>query len=210
MPAKMIVIAGPPGSGKSSIFPVSSFGVLHFNADDRAADLNGGSYLAIPSQVRTMVNREFEEFVMESIATRTSFAIETTLCTTVTFEQVARAKAAGFKTEMRYLALRDFSVHLERVKARADAGGQSASEATLRSIYKSSLDSLSRAGSRFRRSIHRAVVEMDDLPLAKFNDNPVDGACIIMRANGPGLFPAPQLRQSQAFRSGQMCVFGFR
>ena len=34
---RMIVIAGPPGSGKSSIFPVSKFEVPFFNADDRAA-----------------------------------------------------------------------------------------------------------------------------------------------------------------------------
>ena len=44
---KMIVIAGPPGSGKSSIFPVSGFGVAYFNADDRAAKQNGGSYVGI-------------------------------------------------------------------------------------------------------------------------------------------------------------------
>jgi len=43
MNPKMIVIAGPPGSGKSTAFSVSSFGVAFFNADDRAAELNGGS-----------------------------------------------------------------------------------------------------------------------------------------------------------------------
>ncbi|MBL8231917.1 MAG: hypothetical protein JNL98_25690 [Bryobacterales bacterium] len=48
----MIVIAGPPGSGKSTLFPVSSFGVDFFNADDRAAELNGGSYLGIPPEIR--------------------------------------------------------------------------------------------------------------------------------------------------------------
>ena len=41
------MVAGPPGAGKSSIFPVSSFGVSYFNADDRVAELNGGSYLGI-------------------------------------------------------------------------------------------------------------------------------------------------------------------
>ena len=46
---------------------------------------------------------------------------------------------------MRYLALRDFRMHLERVKARADAGGHSASEVTLRRIYDASLVNLRRA-----------------------------------------------------------------
>lgn len=129
MPPRMIVVAGPPGSGKSSIFPVSSFGVAGFNADDRAAELNGGSYVRIPQQIRAVVNRE--AFVLGCIERRTSFAIETTLRSAVTFDQAALAKAAGFITEMRYLALRDCAMHVERVKVRADAGGHSASETTL-------------------------------------------------------------------------------
>ena len=149
---KMIVIAGPPGSGKSSIFPVSGFGVAHFNADDRAASHNGGSYIGISNQIRQAVNREFEGFVLDNIEARTSFAIETTLRSQVTFEQARLARSAGFSLEMRYLALHDFATHLERVKARADAGGHSASETTLRRIYKSSLSNLA-----------QAVVEMDDL-----------------------------------------------
>jgi dephospho-CoA kinase len=48
----MIVVAGPPGSGKSSVFPVAQTGVDHFNIDDRAAQLNGGSYRNIPPEIR--------------------------------------------------------------------------------------------------------------------------------------------------------------
>jgi hypothetical protein len=44
MAPRMIVVAGPPGSGKSSLYPLSSFNVEYFKADDRAAELNGGSY----------------------------------------------------------------------------------------------------------------------------------------------------------------------
>lgn len=148
----MIVVAGPPGSGKSSIFPVARFGVASFNADDRAAALNGGSYAGIPNQIRATVNRDFESFILESIERKISFAIETTLRSSVTFEQASLAKAAGFTTSMRFLALRDFHLHLERVKERADAGGHSASETTLRSIYDSSL-----------RNLPRALKEMDAL-----------------------------------------------
>jgi predicted ABC-type ATPase len=53
---------------------------------------------------------------------------------------------------MRYLALRDFASHLERVKGRADAGGHSASETLLRRIYEASL-----------RNLPRAILEMDIL-----------------------------------------------
>jgi predicted ABC-type ATPase len=142
---KMIVIAGPPGSGKSSLYPVSSFGVAHFNADDRAAELSGGSYIGISREIRRLVNHEFETFILRTIEKRISFAIETTLRSEVMFDQAHIAKQAGYAIEMRYLALQDFRTHLERVKARADAGGHSASEETLRRIYESSLKNLRRA-----------------------------------------------------------------
>jgi dephospho-CoA kinase len=40
----MIVVAGPPGSGKSTAFPVAESGVDSSNIDDRAAELNQGSF----------------------------------------------------------------------------------------------------------------------------------------------------------------------
>jgi hypothetical protein len=43
----MYVVAGPAGSGKTSAFPGSQFGCDYFNADDHAAQLNGGSYVGI-------------------------------------------------------------------------------------------------------------------------------------------------------------------
>src|ERR1022692_2681206 len=106
----------------------------------------------ISNEIRKIVNREFEAFVLSLIEKRIGFAIETTLRSDVTFEQARIARQAGFVTEMRYLALRDFASHLDRVKARADAGGHSASETTLRRIYEASLQNL-----------RRAVVEMDVL-----------------------------------------------
>jgi hypothetical protein len=52
----MTVVAGPPGSGKSSRFPLSSFHIDWFNADDRAAELNFGSFHKIPAEIRAKVN----------------------------------------------------------------------------------------------------------------------------------------------------------
>src|SRR5215813_2336437 len=103
MPPTMFVVAGPPGSGKSTAFPVSGFGVDFFNADDRAAALNGGSYLNIPKAIRAEVNRMFESFVIDHIERGVSCAFETTLRSSTTFDQAALAKRAGFRVEMRYL-----------------------------------------------------------------------------------------------------------
>ena len=127
-----IIITYLQGAGKSTAFPESGFGVDFFNADDRAAALNDGSYLNIPRNVRSHVNTRFESFVLDHIARRSSCAFETTLRSGITFDQAARARKAGFLMEMRYVVLRDFSSHLERVKMRADAGGHSAPESVLR------------------------------------------------------------------------------
>ena len=54
---RMFIVAGPPGGGKSSFFALSDFADRVFNADDRAAELNSGSYENIPTAVRAAVNR---------------------------------------------------------------------------------------------------------------------------------------------------------
>jgi len=77
---------GPPGGGVFSLFSLSDFADHVFNADDRAAELNAGSDKSIPLSVRAIVNREFEEFVHSNILGGTSFAMETTLHSTITFD----------------------------------------------------------------------------------------------------------------------------
>lgn len=76
----MIVVAGPPGSGKTSSFPVTAFGIDAFNIDDRCAQVLG-SYRAIPRDVRRAVAKECERFVLRHIESGRAFAVETTLRT---------------------------------------------------------------------------------------------------------------------------------
>lgn len=89
----MIVVAGPPGSGKSTFFPVGAMGVDAFSIDDRCAQIIG-SYRAIPPAVRKAVSRECERFVDEHIANGRSFAVETTMRTLVSVRQVRSARRA--------------------------------------------------------------------------------------------------------------------
>jgi len=139
---RMFIIAGPPGAGKSSLLSSYDFAEHLFNADDQAAQLNAGSYQNIPLSVRMIVNREFEKFVHANIRSGTSFALETTLRSTITFDQAKLAKDNGFRVTMWYVALDTPERHIERVKRRAARGGHSASEATLRRIHASSLANL--------------------------------------------------------------------
>ena|ERR1700685_2598267 len=118
----MYIVAGPPVSGKSAVFPVSGFGVESFNADDRAAQLNRRWYRGIPQSFRATVNRLFEAFVHDGVARRSSFAVETTLRSSIAFDKAASARREGFFIEMHYLALNNFAQHVERVKIRADGG----------------------------------------------------------------------------------------
>jgi predicted ABC-type ATPase len=160
MRPQMIVVAGPPGSGKSVAFPVDSFGVDFFNADDRSAQLNKGSYQGITLEIRAIVNNEFEAFVADHIRNHASFAIETTLRSDITFRQADHARAEGFDVQMRYIALDGFEHNLERVIARALAGGHSAPSEQLQKIHEASLKNLARA----IREMDRIIVYDNSAP----------------------------------------------
>lgn len=147
----MIVVAGPPGSGKSSVFPVSQTDVDHFNIDDRAAELNGGSYRNIPPEIRAQANLECEKFIRTHISERRSFAVETTMRTRKPLEQALSAREHGFRLEMVFVALGTVEENIERIAVRADAGGHAASPGRIRATHQASLANLREALRVFDR-----------------------------------------------------------
>jgi predicted ABC-type ATPase len=146
----MIVVAGPPGSGKTRYFPVTAFGVDAFNIDDRCAQVLG-SYRAIPREVRRAVAKECERFVLDHIARKRSFAVETTLRTTAAIEQAELARKNGFATEISFVATDSIAENVARVLQRAQAGGHGASEGEIRAIHQASVANLRRAVAKFER-----------------------------------------------------------
>lgn len=145
----MLVVAGPPGSGKSSVLRPSESEISYFNADERARDRNGGSGRGISPEIRAVVNRELEAFILDHIQRRTSFAYETTLRTTITFDQAKLAAQYGFETRMQYVALGSAEESIARVRARAENGGHSAPPERIREIYAASLRNLLLAPKNF-------------------------------------------------------------
>ena len=177
---EMLVVAGPPGGGKSSTFPVKKRNYDYFDADARAAELNGGSFLAIPASVRTVVNREFEAFIDRHIASRTNFTFETTLRSAITFEQAHRAREAGFELNMIYVALATIEMHLQRVRARVDACGHGATESRLRQIHASSL-----------LNLRRALVEFDRVDV--YDNSGLVPSLVLVFERGEATFTSSQL-----------------
>jgi len=145
MRPRMIVVAGPPGSGKSTAFPVAASEVDHLNVDDLAARMNHGSYRNIPTEIRAEANRRCEAFIEEHIREKKSFAVEATLRAEITFEQARAARANGFAVHMTFVATDDVEANIERVAMRADRGGHSASAARIRKTYEASLKHFPRA-----------------------------------------------------------------
>lgn len=146
----MIVVAGPPGSGKSTYFPIGALGVDAFSIDDRCAQIVG-SYRAIPAAVRKAVSQECERFVADHIDQQCSFAVETTMRTLVAAQQAARARAQGFRTALTFLCTAAPDINVERVLQRAQGGGHAASESEIRAIYAAALANLGDAVRVFDR-----------------------------------------------------------
>ncbi len=145
----MLVVAGPPGSGKSSAFPVAASGLDSFNIDDRAASLNGGSYRDIAAGVRAQAQQECREFIAQHIREGRSFAVETTLRDGAAIRQAREAKARGFLTRMVFISTGDAQENIRRIAARGQAGGHCAPSDFLRRGYEASMSNLPEALQTF-------------------------------------------------------------
>lgn len=121
----MLVVAGPPGSGKSVAFPVNSYDIDAFSVDNRCAELNDGSYRGISPEIRRQASNECRQWIDQHIKDSRSFAVETTLRTIIAIDQAKAASNAGFRTMMIFVSTVDPMENVARVRIRADAGGHS-------------------------------------------------------------------------------------
>ena len=121
--------------------------IPYFNIDERCKALNGSAQ-KIPPTVRQQANDELRTFCQTHIQTRRTFAFETTLRQDFAIRMAQEAKATGFDTDLHFIAA-PVEVHIERVTARALAGGHAASEPRLRAMYAASMNNLPLALAAF-------------------------------------------------------------
>jgi predicted ABC-type ATPase len=164
----MDLVAGPQGSGKSTFFPVAQRGHDAFNVDDRRRELNSGSARRIPPEVRRRAIKEYGEFIEGHIRRRRSFAIEVTLGKEIAFEQAERARQAGFRVHLTYVAA-EIDDCIGRVANRVEAGGHGVSASVLRETYAASMRNLSKAVRDFD-----VVQVYDNSREAQLEDAPED------------------------------------
>jgi predicted ABC-type ATPase len=148
---RVVVVAGPSGSGKSSHFPVEGGSIDGFNVDARAAAHNGGSFRHIPHAVRARAQRECEAFIEEHLTAGKSFAVETTLRSGIAIEQARRAQSVGFEADMIFITAGRADECVARVRLRGLTGGHAAPEGELRDIYARSMANLILAAEGFDR-----------------------------------------------------------
>lgn len=116
------VFAGNNGSGKSTLrsLIVDKIGVdINIDPDAIARRIDPEN----PEQRRVSAGKEVIRSVMNYIAERKNFSIETTLAGKNAIKQIKMAKAAGYEITMFYIALNDVQQNIERVAMRVKNGG---------------------------------------------------------------------------------------
>jgi len=164
---RLLVYAGPNGSGKSSLRdqgispdPVD----VVIDPDRIARDLNPDN----PRSADRAAGQAALVLFGTSLAQRRSLSLETTLAGRSTLRRLSVARAVGYDLELRYVALENVALNIQRVRARAARGGHFIEPADIRRRYTSSLRNLPAALAIVDRAIladnsgaeHRVVLEM--------------------------------------------------
>lgn len=134
----LTVIAGPNGAGKSTL--TRSLGLVGdlIDPDAIAREIN-------PQQPEAAAGPAGREALLRAeacILAGQSFAQETTMSGNSTARLIGRAKAAGFRIDLRYVGLKSADIHETRVAKRVEEGGHSVPVADIQRRYYRSLAAL--------------------------------------------------------------------
>ena len=140
MPARLYVLAGVNGAGKSSIggAAIQASGAEFFNPDIAAARLReqhpGLSAEQANGLAWTLGRQGLEKALAEGLV----YAFETTLGGNSIVKLLVEGAKAGAQVHLWYAGLATPELHLRRIKARVAAGGHDIPEAKVRERFDAS------------------------------------------------------------------------
>jgi len=146
MPARIFVLAGVNGAGKSSVGGAALLQkkVDYFNPDLAARDLLDAN----PDLSAEAANAQAWEFgrmgLEQALAQGLNFAFETTLGARTISQMLLNGAHQGAQVHLWYAGLSSPELHLQRVLARVAAGGHDIPEAKIRERYETSRANLIR------------------------------------------------------------------
>ncbi len=135
-PARLYVLAGTDGAGKSSIGGAMfrQRGVNYFNPDEAARAILARNPGASADEANSAAWHEGKRLLQRAIAERLDFAIETTLGGDTIAGLLSQA-SEGMEVRIWYAGLSSPELHLARVRARVAKGGHDIPEADIRRRY---------------------------------------------------------------------------
>lgn len=144
--ARILVLAGPNGGGKSSLAGVAlrQRGAEYFNPDEATRRIRELAPTLSPKAANSMAWLAGRDRLIEAIDRGLQFAIESTLGGRTMTGLLLEAARGGASVRVWYVALASVEQHIVRVRARAERGGHDIPEARIRARYDASRKNLIR------------------------------------------------------------------
>ena len=135
---QIVILAGPNGAGKTTLaIRFVPPDVPFLNADNIARTL-----APLPGQNADLAaGRLLLARMEETVAARTSFAIETNLANRTLATRIPRWQSAGYLVSLVFVWLPSADLAVQRVAARVRSGGHDIPETTIRRRYQAGLRS---------------------------------------------------------------------
>jgi predicted ABC-type ATPase len=140
VPARIYVLAGVNGAGKSSIGGAAMLarGAAYFNPDLAAWALRNANPELSLEQANAAAWEQGRRGLERALKDGLNFAFETTLGGTTIANMLLDGARAGADVHVWYAGLSSPELHIQRVQARVQAGGHDIPEANIRTRYDSS------------------------------------------------------------------------
>lgn len=139
-PARLYVLAGVNGAGKSSVGggAIRAFGGDYYNPDEAARVLMEANPGLDQVRANSVAWQQGKRLLERAIHERLDFAIETTLGGSTMMRLLIAAASLDIEVRVFYVGLSSAEAHIERVRQRVRLGGHDIPEADIRRRYRHS------------------------------------------------------------------------